>query len=199
MVAVGARSEPAFPRTPINIEIKGRTKAEGVEEYTKNAEVLAALLKASPRRDLIDDARVHPAQAGREGRVADHAQPGEAARERIAFTLGEPLEQQVGIQDAIAHGSLRRVAQLERADAPFARVGDTHLRLTAQSADGPAFIGLAPRADLARYLDGVPRSTVGSVDIGTGALPVAFCRIVCVCEICEVIWAWLSVVRCGWS
>jgi glycerophosphoryl diester phosphodiesterase len=43
----------AFPKTPINIEIKGRTKAEAVEEYIKNAEVLAALLKSSPRRDLI--------------------------------------------------------------------------------------------------------------------------------------------------
>jgi glycerophosphoryl diester phosphodiesterase len=43
----------AFPKTPINIEIKGRTKAEAVAEYTKNAEVLAALLKSSPRRDLI--------------------------------------------------------------------------------------------------------------------------------------------------
>jgi glycerophosphoryl diester phosphodiesterase len=43
----------AFPKTPINIEIKGRTKAEAVSEYTKNAEVLARLLKASPRRDLI--------------------------------------------------------------------------------------------------------------------------------------------------
>jgi glycerophosphoryl diester phosphodiesterase len=43
----------AFPKTPINIEIKGRTKAEAVDEYTKNAEVLAKLLKGSPRRDLI--------------------------------------------------------------------------------------------------------------------------------------------------
>jgi glycerophosphoryl diester phosphodiesterase len=43
----------AFPKTPINIEIKGRTKAEAVEEYVRNAEVLAKLLKASPRRDLI--------------------------------------------------------------------------------------------------------------------------------------------------
>jgi glycerophosphoryl diester phosphodiesterase len=43
----------AFPKTPINIEIKGRTKAEAVDEYLKNAEVLAKLLKASPRRDLI--------------------------------------------------------------------------------------------------------------------------------------------------
>jgi glycerophosphoryl diester phosphodiesterase len=43
----------AFPKVPINIEIKGRTKAEAVEEYIKNAEVLGALLKSSPRRDLI--------------------------------------------------------------------------------------------------------------------------------------------------
>lgn len=43
----------AFPKTPINIEIKGRTKAEAVDEYLKNADVLAKLLKNSKRRDLI--------------------------------------------------------------------------------------------------------------------------------------------------
>ncbi|MCW2958676.1 MAG: glycerophosphodiester phosphodiesterase [Solirubrobacterales bacterium] len=43
----------AHPTTPINIEIKGRTKAEKVEEYVKNAEVLASFLKTSRRRDLI--------------------------------------------------------------------------------------------------------------------------------------------------
>jgi glycerophosphoryl diester phosphodiesterase len=43
----------AFPHTPINIEIKGRTKAEAVAEYIKNADVLGALLKNNPRRDLI--------------------------------------------------------------------------------------------------------------------------------------------------
>jgi glycerophosphoryl diester phosphodiesterase len=43
----------AFPRTPINIEIKGRTKAEEPAEYVQNAEVLAALLSKSERRDLI--------------------------------------------------------------------------------------------------------------------------------------------------
>jgi glycerophosphoryl diester phosphodiesterase len=43
----------AFPKTPINIEIKGRTKQEAVAEYLKNAEVLAALLKNTKRRDLI--------------------------------------------------------------------------------------------------------------------------------------------------
>jgi glycerophosphoryl diester phosphodiesterase len=43
----------AFPHTPINIEIKGRTKAEEVAEYVQNAEVLAAVLKGTKRRDLI--------------------------------------------------------------------------------------------------------------------------------------------------
>jgi glycerophosphoryl diester phosphodiesterase len=43
----------AFPRTPINIEIKGRTKAEEVEEYVRNAEVLANLIGRTARRDLI--------------------------------------------------------------------------------------------------------------------------------------------------
>ena len=43
----------AFPRTPINIEIKGRTPDEATEEYVKNAEVLARLLRNTKRRDLI--------------------------------------------------------------------------------------------------------------------------------------------------
>ena len=43
----------AFPHTPINVEIKGRTKAEETAEYVRNAEVLAAALDATSRRDLI--------------------------------------------------------------------------------------------------------------------------------------------------
>jgi glycerophosphoryl diester phosphodiesterase len=43
----------AFPKTPINVEIKGRTKAEKPAEYIQNAEVLAKLLKNSQRRDII--------------------------------------------------------------------------------------------------------------------------------------------------
>jgi glycerophosphoryl diester phosphodiesterase len=43
----------AFPRTPINIEIKGRTEAEEPAEYVENAEALAALLSKTKRRDLI--------------------------------------------------------------------------------------------------------------------------------------------------
>ncbi|MFL5847177.1 MAG: glycerophosphodiester phosphodiesterase family protein [Solirubrobacteraceae bacterium] len=43
----------AFPKTPINIEIKGRTKAETEDEYLANADVLAALLKGTTRTDLV--------------------------------------------------------------------------------------------------------------------------------------------------
>lgn len=43
----------AFPKTPINIEIKGRTKAEKTDEYVYNAEVLGNFLKSSKRKDLI--------------------------------------------------------------------------------------------------------------------------------------------------
>ena len=43
----------AFPRTPINIEIKGRTPDEETAEYVQNAEVLARLLKDMKRRNLI--------------------------------------------------------------------------------------------------------------------------------------------------
>src|SRR5215210_7007585 len=43
----------AFPRIPVNIEIKGRTPDEATEEYVRNAEVLARLLKNTRRRNLI--------------------------------------------------------------------------------------------------------------------------------------------------
>jgi glycerophosphoryl diester phosphodiesterase len=43
----------AFPRTPINVEIKGRTPDEETSEYVRNAEVLARLLRRTARRDLI--------------------------------------------------------------------------------------------------------------------------------------------------
>ena len=43
----------AFPHTPINIEIKGRTPKEAVSEYVKNAGLLARLLRTTKRRDLV--------------------------------------------------------------------------------------------------------------------------------------------------
>ncbi|HEU4347221.1 MAG TPA: hypothetical protein VFR35_05480, partial [Actinoplanes sp.] len=69
------------------------------------------------------------------------------------------------------------VDALLRSDAPFARVGNTRVRLTALSTRGPAFVGIAPSSAIAGYIDDVPHSTVRSVDIGTGALPVATQRI----------------------
>jgi glycerophosphoryl diester phosphodiesterase len=42
-----------FPHTPINVEIKGRTPEEATEEYIRNAEVLARLLRRTTWRDLI--------------------------------------------------------------------------------------------------------------------------------------------------
>ncbi|WP_203761738.1 hypothetical protein, partial [Paractinoplanes deccanensis] len=65
------------------------------------------------------------------------------------------------------------VDRLLRDDAPFTRIGDAQLRVLAETQDGPAFVGLAPTAAVQRYLAGVPFSTVRTVDIGTGALPVA--------------------------
>ena len=43
----------AFPRTPINVEIKGRTPQEATEEYVKNARVLARLLRRTKHGRLI--------------------------------------------------------------------------------------------------------------------------------------------------
>jgi glycerophosphoryl diester phosphodiesterase len=43
----------AFPNTPINMEIKGRTKAEAASEYLYNADVLARELSGVNRDDLI--------------------------------------------------------------------------------------------------------------------------------------------------
>jgi glycerophosphoryl diester phosphodiesterase len=43
----------AFPRTPILMEVKGRTKAEEDAEYVYNAEVLARQLSGVKRGDLI--------------------------------------------------------------------------------------------------------------------------------------------------
>jgi glycerophosphoryl diester phosphodiesterase len=43
----------AFPHTPVNIEIKGRTKEEETSEYLTNARFLARALRRVRRRDLI--------------------------------------------------------------------------------------------------------------------------------------------------
>jgi hypothetical protein len=61
---------------------------------------------------------------------------------------------------------------LLRRDAPFARVDGTRLRITAQTTDGPAFLGLAPAAEVANYLRPAPYTTVDRVAVASGPLPV---------------------------
>lgn len=64
------------------------------------------------------------------------------------------------------------VAGLLRRDAPFVRAGSNRLRLSARTADGPAFLGLAPTAEVRRWLGDAPYATVGRVAVTRGALPV---------------------------
>lgn len=59
-----------------------------------------------------------------------------------------------------------------RRDAPFARAGGVVLHLDVTSADGPLFVGLAPRAALDRYLAGVAHTEVTRVRLARGDLPV---------------------------
>jgi hypothetical protein len=65
------------------------------------------------------------------------------------------------------------VDALLRRDVPFARGGQTSLRLTARTEAGPAFVGLARATDVARYLAGVPYVQVNQVRLARGPLPVA--------------------------
>lgn len=62
--------------------------------------------------------------------------------------------------------------RLLRAEAPFARTGQARLRLTARTADGPAFLGLAPTDQVGQWLAAVPHATVGRVALARGPLPV---------------------------
>ncbi|SDT69215.1 hypothetical protein [Actinoplanes derwentensis] len=68
------------------------------------------------------------------------------------------------------------IDRLLRDDVPFARINGTQLRLSAVTADGQAFLGIAPSEQVARYLAGTPYSRVDAVDIGTGILPVTTVR-----------------------
>jgi glycerophosphoryl diester phosphodiesterase len=114
----------AFPRTPINVEIKGRTKREAPSEYVANAEVLAKLLKNSPRRDIIVVSfqqqavdRFHalapaiplaPGIDGAAGWILSDKPPGEGV---VAFQL--PITYSIGSQ-AIAVTTPDNVARAHR-------------------------------------------------------------------------------------
>jgi hypothetical protein len=62
---------------------------------------------------------------------------------------------------------------LLRHEAPFVRGGDTTLRFTAGTSTGPAFIGLAPRSAVEKYLARVPYAEVTGVRLARGGLPVS--------------------------
>ncbi|GAA3203406.1 hypothetical protein ACFO1B_07620 [Dactylosporangium siamense] len=66
---------------------------------------------------------------------------------------------------------------LLRADAPFARGGQTTLNLSAVGSSGPLFIGLAPDTAVQRYLDGLVQARVSRVRLARGPLPVEFTEI----------------------
>ncbi|WIM97470.1 hypothetical protein ACTOB_000994 [Actinoplanes oblitus] len=69
------------------------------------------------------------------------------------------------------------VGRLLRDDASFARIGGTELRVTALTAEGPAFVGLAPAGAVEGYLRDVPHTDVRGVQVGTGELPISAARV----------------------
>ncbi|WP_405426749.1 hypothetical protein [Micromonospora sp. NBC_00617] len=62
--------------------------------------------------------------------------------------------------------------RLLRREAPFARGAQTRLRLDARTPDGAAFVGLAPTAEVRRWLESVPYASVRRVALARGPLPV---------------------------
>jgi hypothetical protein len=64
------------------------------------------------------------------------------------------------------------VDTLLRRQAPFARGEQTRLRLTAHTDAAPAFIGMAPPAEAARFLAGVSHTRIEEVRLARGDLPV---------------------------
>jgi hypothetical protein len=61
---------------------------------------------------------------------------------------------------------------LLRRGAQFARGGQTRLRIHANTQTGPAFVGIAPSVDVARYLSDVPYAQLDDVRLARGPLPV---------------------------
>jgi hypothetical protein len=64
------------------------------------------------------------------------------------------------------------VDALLRADAPFARGGQTTLSVSARGPGGLLFLGLAPYDRIEQYLAGVPQTRVRQVRLARGTLPV---------------------------
>lgn len=93
--------------------------------------------------------------------VARHADPGGSFSARLE-TVRTPGHAVV----------VTDLADLLRREAPFTLAGQNHLRLAARTAEGPAFLGLAPTDKVRRYLDPVPHAAVGRVALARGPLPV---------------------------
>ncbi|RQX05086.1 hypothetical protein [Micromonospora inaquosa] len=93
--------------------------------------------------------------------VTQHADPGGAFTGRLE-TVRTPGH-------AVVVTDLDR---LLRQDAPFARTAQTRLRLEARTTGGPAFVGLAPTAEVRGWLESVPHATVRRVALARGPLPV---------------------------
>ncbi|GHJ45674.1 hypothetical protein Cs7R123_30160 [Catellatospora sp. TT07R-123] len=66
---------------------------------------------------------------------------------------------------------------LLRRDAPYARVGETTLRLSVSSGGTPAFLGVADPGRVAEYLAGVRYTEISQVQLGRGQLPVRTQRV----------------------
>ncbi|MDI1460597.1 hypothetical protein QEZ54_06435 [Catellatospora sp. KI3] len=66
---------------------------------------------------------------------------------------------------------------LLRRDAPYVRVGQTTLRLSASSGGTPAFLGVAEPGQVAAYLAGVRYTELAQVQLGRGVLPVRTARV----------------------
>ncbi len=66
---------------------------------------------------------------------------------------------------------------LLRSDLPFTRAGETTVRVSVVDSDRPAFLGLAPRAQVARYLAGVPHTEILAAGISTAAMPVTLATV----------------------
>jgi hypothetical protein len=64
------------------------------------------------------------------------------------------------------------VDALLRADAPFARGGQSTLSLSAHGPGGLLFLGLGPYDQIEQYLAGVAQTRIGGVRLARGALPV---------------------------
>jgi hypothetical protein len=79
-----------------------------------------------------------------------------------------------GIERLRADGRAAVVTDVDallRADAPFARGGQTTLSLSARGPGGPLFLGLGPYPAIERYLAGVAQTRVTRIRLARGPLP----------------------------